>query len=176
MAHGCDFFDVDWSDKGIDHLVEVFRKKFIQMEKEKDEIIAQQADRIKQLELEVARLSGSLQSASDSSSDESSKGYNEDNTRSYNVRKFKGYPHVPSPARPRPSYEDSIEFPAYRKLAQISTCPTCGDPLAQTATTYERTSEDVKDGRWAVTCWDVERRYCKKCRRLQTAHCEGVVP
>ena len=175
-----DLFDVDWSDKDVNYIVDVFGKRFAQMKAEtdsviaqKDEVIAQQADLIKQLKQEVARLSGSPRAATPS--EEESKGYNDENKRSYNTREFKGYPHEPSVTRPRPDPDTIPEFHTIKKCATIAFCPTCGDPLASTATTYDRESEDSASGQWVKTLWCIERRYCKTCKNLKTADCEGVL-
>ena len=179
MGRSPDLFDIDWSDKDVDYLVEVFGKKFSQMEAEKDAIIAQQEDKITQqedkitqLEKEVARLSASLQAFE---SPQEKNGYNDENTRSYNTREFKGYPHESSVARPRPNPEAIFDYKVVKKRAVILFCPTCGEPLADTATTYDRTSEDATLGQWVKTHWCVERRYCKSCRGLKTAAREGVL-
>ena len=75
MGPKYDFPDVDWANEDIKLLVDTFSEKFVQMEKEKDAIITQQSDRIKQLEQEIAQLKSTGRRARKS--------------RSYNTRDLK---------------------------------------------------------------------------------------
>ena len=137
------------------------------MEKEKDTIIAQQSDRIKQLEQEIAQLKSTGRRARKS--------------RSYNTRDLKDYPRPQDTAGRRPAHAgDAVGRDAgvrvIRRTADIRCCPTCGGPLSESAAGYGRTSEDALDGAWFKTEWTVMRRYCKRCGRQYSASPDGVLP
>ena len=44
MGSAFDFQNIDWADKNVNRLVEIFSEKFTQMEKDKDALIDQQAE------------------------------------------------------------------------------------------------------------------------------------
>ncbi len=143
--------------------MEFFSKKFDVQDREiaqKDDTIAQLQDRIKQLEEEVTQTK--------------SRRYGGKKSRSYNIRKYKDYPHQHTP-RNRPDNSDSHQFRTIQQVADIVFCPTCGKHLADTAVSRTRKSEDVLDGRWTVTEWVVRRRYCKHCRTQHSATIPGVL-
>ncbi|MYG32626.1 MAG: hypothetical protein F4202_01280 [Cenarchaeum sp. SB0677_bin_16] len=150
MVSEFEFADIDWSNQDINEVVDFFTKKFNIQEKEitrredqlaqKDDVIAQlqdmitqQADRIKQLEGEVTQMK--------------SRGRRSSGSRSYNMRQYKDYPHQPS-KRSRPDNLDSCKFYTTQQTVDIKFCPTCGERLADKASTRTRESEDVIDGRY----------------------------
>ena len=120
MGPKYDFPDVDWANEDIKILVDTFSEKFAQMEKEKDTIIAQQSDRIKQLEQEIAQLK--------------STGRHARKSRSYNTRDLKDYPRPPDTANRRPAHAgDAVGRDAgvrvIRRTADIRCCPMRGAAL-----------------------------------------------
>ncbi|MXY60984.1 MAG: hypothetical protein F4Y82_02560 [Cenarchaeum sp. SB0665_bin_23] len=78
---------------------------------QKDDVIAQLQDRIKQLEKEVTQTK--------------SRGHHSKKSRSYNTRKYKDYPHQRTP-RDRPGNSDSHQFHTIQQVADIAFCPICG--------------------------------------------------
>ncbi|MXZ93479.1 MAG: hypothetical protein F4Z11_03125 [Cenarchaeum sp. SB0666_bin_15] len=111
MVSEFEFADIDWSNQDINEVVDFFTKKFNIQEKEitrlgdqlaqKYDVIAQQADRIKQLEGEVTQMK--------------SRGRRSSGSRSYNMRQYKDYPHQPS-KRSRPDNLDSCKFYTTQQL------------------------------------------------------------
>ncbi len=97
--------------------------------------------------------------------------------RSYNVRKYQGYPRPPSPPSP---YADPPPPRGHvgRRTAKANDrfCRTCGDPLSAPTAEYGKVTEDSAGARWQVTHWTVTRRYCRRCGRQQSSQPDGVLP
>ena len=86
--------------------------------------------------------------------------------RSYNVRKYQGYPRPPSPPAP---YADPPPPRGHvgRRTATADDrfCRTCGDPLSAPTAEYGKVTEDSAGARWQVTHWTVTRRYWQALRQ-----------
>ena len=59
------------------------------------------------------------------------------------------------------------------KNADLSYCPIHGNMMPASADGYTRVVEDVIDGQWRCTKWNVGRKYCKK---QYTPDIHGVLP
>lgn len=162
-----DFPDVDWADEDVGRLIEIFSEKFDVMAKKKDGIIDRQSEEIKQLKKENEQLKKEIKKLASKRSRAS---------RSYNARKFKDYPRPAASKRQRPEDVDYADMHTIRKTADLKRCPECGEPLSESAVSYDRTTEDAIDGRWIRVEWEVIRRYCKKCGRQYSAAPDGVLP
>ena len=97
--------------------------------------------------------------------------------RSYNVRKYHGYP------RPKPPSGLDADPPPPRGAVGRGTttaddrfCRTCGDPLSWPTAEYGKVTEDSAGSRWQVTSWTVTRRYCRRCGVQQSSRPAGVLP
>ena len=100
--------------------------------------------------------------------------------RSYNVRKYQGYPRSPSPPHPPAPYADPPPPRGHveRRTATADDrfCRMCGDPLSAPTAEYGKVTEDAAGARWQVTHWTVTRRYCRRCGRQQSSQPDGVLP
>ena len=96
--------------------------------------------------------------------------------RSYNVRKYQGYPRLVPPD----SYADPPPPRGHveRRTATADDrfCSTCGDPLSAPTAEYGKVTEDSAGGRWQMTSWAVMRRYCRRCGRQQSSQPDGILP
>ncbi len=95
------------------------------------------------------------------------------NSRSYNVRKFKDYPH---PERAAPKETPKSKAVLRTCDADIKFCPECSKKLSDWSEEYARISEDMMDCRWTKTQWNITRRYCRSCKKRCTAAVPGVLP
>ena len=95
---------------------------------------------------------------------------------SYNVRKFTGYPRPKSTARSEDNLPRRDHVVHEMMTADELVCRTCGSTLSRPTATYSKTTEDLINYQWQETVWEITRRYCKKCRRQQTALTDGVLP
>ena len=122
-------------------------------------------------------VSGSTPKDSDAGSGTTAKQHSGDGRRSsYNVRKFTGYPRPKSTARSEDNLPRRDHVVHEMMTADELVCRTCGSTLSRPTATYSKTTEDLINYQWQETVWEITRRYCKKCRRQQTALTEGVLP
>lgn len=158
MIHGFEFRDVNLSSWDVSKLVEFFSKKF-NVQKEitwQYDQTAHESDIETQSEEESART----------------KPYGRRGKR--HQRRYKDYQHQDS-LRVKTDNPDLDKFRTIRQTVDIKFCPTCSKPLADRHNEYTRKSEDVLDGRWTITEWTINRRYCKHCRRQYATAIPGVL-
>ena len=161
MVPKSDFPNIDWANEDVRRLVETFSEKFDAMTGEKNRVIDQQAEEIKQLKQEIASLKAA--------------GRRSRRSRSYNARKFKDYPRPEDRSRRRRPEDIGRDGACARTIsaaADIKYCPVHGTPLSESGVKTGRTV----DGAWTTIKWDVARRYCTACGRQHSAAPEGVLP
>ena len=95
---------------------------------------------------------------------------------SYNVREFTRYPRPKPPAGSGACMLARDCVVHKTATADKIACRTCGGTLSAPTVRYEKTTEDLVDHQWQETSWVITRRYCKKCRRQQTARTAGMLP
>ena len=97
--------------------------------------------------------------------------------RSYNVRKYQGYPQPPPPpisVRGSPSAEGARR--AQDGHGRRPLLPHVRRPALRTHGRIREVTEDSAGARWQVTHWTVTRRYCRRCGRQQSSQPDGVLP
>lgn len=62
------------------------------------------------------------------------------------------------------------------KKATIRKCPDCGGKLSKVQETRERYVEDIQETRTIITRYEIERRYCKKCKKIVEAEVNDALP
>ena len=168
MISGLDPTKVDWNNSSVVYLMKYFEAAT----KARDEEIEQLKKQIAYLIEENDQLKKHNKGGN------ASKG-TAGNKRSYNVRKFKGYPRTTKSSKKtkntsshqRPEPKIGVE-----RDADQTQCPQCGCVLSDPIETYSRVSEDLIDFKWTATRWTVTRRYCKNCDRQHTPTLDGVRP
>lgn len=62
------------------------------------------------------------------------------------------------------------------KEAKIKHCPNCGKKLSKVQEIRERYVEDIPETRTIITKYQIERRYCKNCKKIVEAEIKGALP
>ena len=164
MSQKLDISKVDWSNPDVNKVFEHFSAQFEQSRKEK-----------KQLEEKVRQLEEKVEQQAKEIMELKKKKHRSRKSRSYNVRKFKGYPRPEN--RRTAQKTGKTDMPVTRTMtADQRFCPHCGLELSEPTEEYTRMVEDMIEGRWHNTKWTVLRRYCKSCRKQCTAKIPGLLP
>ena len=126
---------------GVNKLFEAFSRRFVQinhevkdLKKENHKLVAendQPRSKIDEMEKTIEGLK--------------KKKNRTKKPRSYNTREYKGYPHVKRQSTP-PPYASTIHHAAH-KIIDHKFCPVCGEPLAESLSSYMRYGEAIIDGR-----------------------------
>ncbi len=170
--------DVDWNNPDVIRLFEHMKSRMEAVEREnlhmksRMEAVERENEQLKALlgqqQQQTATGSGSAASPAPKEARKNP------NSRGYNVRKFHDFPH---PEKPAPKRKLKTKHAATcTATADAKFCPGCGDKLSDWSEAYPKESEDLIDGRWTKTDWNVIRRYCKSCKKRQTAPVPGVLP
>ena len=168
MLNKPEFTDIDWTDKDVIRVMEIFNEKFNTMAEENK----QQAEKIKQQDEEIKQLKQKIEDLT------SDTGNRPSSIRSYNVREFKDYPRHTGSTKRRRRVDVDNDTGAYvvqQMEKDIKYCPECGELLAKSYTEHKRTVEDIIDGKWTKTKWNMMRRNCKKCNSYKMATSNGVL-
>ena len=172
-----DITDVDWSIPDVIRLFEHMKSKMETVEKEKEQM-QKEIKRLntllgqQQQQQPTAEAAAPVSEPADGSAPKEAR--KNPNSRGYNVRKFHDFPHPEKPAPKRKL--KTIHAATCTATADARFCPGCGDKLSYWSEAYSKESEDLIDGKWTKTDWDVVRRYCKSCNKRQTAPVPGVLP
>ena len=196
MISSLDPTKVDWNNPSVVYLIKYFetatkardeeidqlKKQIAQLIEENDQSekqIAQLIEENDQSEKQIAQLiEENDQLKRRIKGGNASKGTT-GNKRSYNVRKFKGYPRTAKSSKKtknRSSHQRPEPKIDVERDADQTQCPQCGCALSDPIEIYNRVSEDLIDFKWTATRWTVARRYCKNCDKQRTPTLDGVRP
>ena len=182
MISGLDPTKVDWNNPSVVYLIKYFETATKARDEEIDQLkkqIAQLIEENDQSEKQIAQLiEENDQLKRRIKGGNASKGTT-GNKRSYNVRKFKGYPRTAKSSKKtknRSSHRRPEPKIGVERDADQTQCPQCGCALSDPIEIYNRVSEDLIDFKWTATRWTVTRRYCKNCDKQRTPTLDGVRP
>ena len=161
--------EINWKNPDVNKLFEILSKQFDKidqkmkkLEKENQKLVAEN----NKMRAHIDELTKTIEEL------KKKKGRSK-NVRSYNIREFKGYPHVQKP-RTTPKYAQQ-DHPTVSRILDSRFCPTCGSSLAESSHDYPRCGETIVDGRWTRVNMTIRGRYCKKCRVVQYAQPEDFM-
>ena len=185
---------VNWNEPGVNHIFEVFRTRFEQVEArmgtvmeenktvmEENKTVMEENKKlrktvqdltaeIKQLKKNRKRSGGSTRSYNNNKRKRA-----EDDTATtteYDDIRRKAW----TGASSKLSYTTDGKLRKVAAVVDIKTCYACGNKLSNSHTEYPRETRDTANGRWTETGWTVRRRYCRKCDIYCSADPPGTLP
>ena len=171
MMPGFDLEGIDWKNPDVNKLFEVLGKQFDQMDQEMKDLKEENRKVVAendQLRSKIDELTKTIEEL------KNKRGRTTKKARSYNSRKFKGYPHEETKKAP-PKYARQSHATVHETVDH-KFCPICGDLLSEYSSSYPRTGESIVDGRWANIDMKIVGRYCRKCACMQYAQPENFLP
>lgn len=170
MMPGFDLEGIDWKNPDVNKLFEVLGKQFDQMDQEMKDLKKEN----RKVVAENDQLRSKIDELTKTIEELKNKRGRSKKARSYNSRKFKGYPHEETKKAP-PEYARQSHATVH-EIVDHKFCPICGDPLSEYSSSYPRTGESIVDGRWANIDMKIVGRYCRKCACMQYAQPENFLP
>ena len=178
---------VNWNEQGVNHIFDVFRTRFEQVEArmgtvmEENKVVIEENKKlrktvqdltaeIKQLKKNRKRSGGSTRSYNNNKRKRA-----EDDTATtteYDDIRRKAW----TGASSKLSYTTDGKLRKVAAVVDIKTCYACGNKLSNSHTEYPRETRDTANGRWTETGWTVRRRYCRKCDIYCSADPPGTLP
>lgn len=168
-----DGLDVDWDNPNVHKVFKFFSEQFDITNSKYDNVVQENAE-IKNenmdLKAQIAELTKLVK--------KSKKTGGKPKRHSYNARKIKDYPRPEqAPRKVQPYTQEPESFETILEEVDEKFCPSCGAPLAQTTSHYDRNDgEDIRDSRWCKVRIKTCGRYCKKCGGMKYANSPNFLP